>query len=67
MIYFQRFISARKKTISDPDAKQMLLESLALKNANTKCEKVIRSLKVQAAPMDGWISDMTNIGCNVYH
>ena len=64
--FFQRFISAVNKAISDPDAKQVLTETLAFENANTKCEKVIRPLKAQAWPMDDWIRDITNTSCNVY-
>jgi hypothetical protein len=55
------------KTVSDHDARQMLIESLAYENSNTKYKKVIRSLKVRAVPIDKCIRDTPGVGSNVYH
>ena len=35
--YLQRLVSAVNKNISDPEAKQMLVETLAFENVNTEC------------------------------
>jgi hypothetical protein len=54
------------KAISDPDTRQVLIETLVYDNANTKYKNVIRLLKAQVMPMDEWIRDKTNISSNVY-
>ena len=51
--YFcQRLVSSVNKVVSDPDERQVLIETLVYENANTECKNDIRPLKVQAAPMD---------------
>lgn len=55
------------KAVSDPDARQVLIETLVVEKLKTECKKVIRLLKAQTLSMAEWIKDMTNIGSNVYH
>jgi hypothetical protein len=41
-----------KAAVLDPDTRQVLIETFVYENANIKCKKVIRPLKVWAMPMD---------------
>lgn len=60
-------ISAVNKIISDPEAGQLLIETLAFENMNTDDKKVIGPLKVQAVLRDEWIKNMIDTGSNIYH
>ena len=42
----QRLVLAVNKAISDPDTKQVLIETLAYENVNSEYTKVVRLLKV---------------------
>lgn len=55
------------KVISDPDARQVLIETLVYEHSDIEWKKVIKPLKVWAVPMDKWIRNITDIGSNVYH
>lgn len=50
--FLHRLILAANKAISDLEARQMVIETLAFENLNTEHKKVIRALKVRALPMD---------------
>lgn len=39
-----------------------MIEILAFENANIECERTIRPLKAQVAPIDEWIGETTGIG-----
>lgn len=65
--YLQSLVSAINKAVSDPDVRQMVIEILAFENGNNECKRVIRPLKVQTAPMDKCIRDMTHTGSHEYH
>lgn len=43
------------RSIADPNVRNVLLESLALKMQIKNAKKVIRPLKAQRASLDGWI------------
>ena len=57
----QRLTKAVKIGITDPDVRQMLIESLAFENANLEYKKILGPLKVRSAPMDEWILHTMNI------
>lgn len=63
----KRWVSAADKSISDPDAKEILIETMIFQNSNTKCKRVIRLLKAQAAQIDMSIKDMNNISSHKHH
>lgn len=63
----QILVSAVKKALSDPDVRQVLIETLVEENANTECKEGITPSKTWKAHMDEWIKDTTNIGSNLYH
>ena len=48
----QRLVSLVNQAASDSAARQRLVETLVYENANIRCKKVIRPLKVWAMPMD---------------
>ena len=41
--------------MKNPEAKHVLIESLAFENANLECRKTLGPLKVRSAPIDEWI------------
>lgn len=54
------------RKLSDPEARKAVNESLAFKNANAECKRMIRPLKVRSAPTDEWIRNMTDIRPHSY-
>ena len=50
--FLQRLIKALNTGITDPEARRLILESLAFENANLDCKKIIGPLKSRSAPMD---------------
>ena len=46
--FLQRLASAMNNAVSDPGARQTLVETLAYENSDTKYKNVIRPLKVRA-------------------
>lgn len=57
----QRLTKAVHIGVSDPEARRVLIESLAFKNANLGCKKTLGPLKVRSAPIDKWILYTANI------
>jgi hypothetical protein len=64
LIFFTKISLSYKKAISDPDARQGLIVTLAFENVNNECKKL---LKVLTVPMYEWIRDKSNIGSKVFH
>ena len=56
-----RLTSAVDRMISDPDVGQILIESLALENANVECKRIIRPLRTRSAPKEEWIRHIIDI------
>ena len=48
----QRLTKAVQIGVTDPEARCVLIESLAFENANLECKKILGPLKVRSAPMD---------------
>lgn len=46
---------ALNRTISDPSATEILIESLTFENVYAKCKKAIRSLRARSVPLYEWI------------
>ena len=46
--------------VTNPEATQVLIESLGLENANLECKKIMGPLKVRSAPIDEWILHIVN-------
>jgi hypothetical protein len=65
--FLQRLVSAVNKVLSDPDVRQVLIETLAFENVNAKYKRAIRLLKAHTTPMDEWIRDMTDDASQVHH
>ena len=47
--------------MTDLEARQGLIESLAFENANLECKKILGPLKIRLAPMEEWILHTMNI------
>lgn len=67
MGFLQRLTIALNRAISDPNAKEILIKSLAFENANDKCEKVIRPLKARSAPLYKWIKTTAGTETNAHN
>lgn len=52
--------------ISDLKIRQILIESMAFKNANSECKKVIRPLKARSVAIDEWIIKTGDTGSHTY-
>ena len=46
--------------MTDPEARCILIESLAFENADIECKKIFGPLKVRSAPTDEWILHTMN-------
>lgn len=44
LTFLQRPTTSLNRTIPDPTAREILIDYLAFKNANTQCKNVLRSL-----------------------
>ena len=65
--FFTKTDSTVSRMISDPVARQILIESLAFENVNSKCKRIIRPLKARSAPIDEWIRNTADIGSHTYN
>ena len=45
-----------------PEVQELLLESLAYENANAECQKALRPLKSQGAPLEEYIKACHDVG-----
>ena len=59
--FLQRLTKAVQIGGTAPDARRVLIESLAFENANSECKKIHGPLKVISPPMDKWIPYTMNI------
>ena len=50
--------------ITDLEAKQVLIESLAFENDSLECKKILGPIKVRSAPMDKCILHTMNVDYN---
>lgn len=67
LFFLPILVLAVNKAISDSDTRQVLIEILEYENVNTECKKkIVRALTEKLAPIDKWISDMTDNGSNIY-
>ena len=57
----QILINALKIGVTDPEARQISLESLAFENANIEFKKIIGTLRSRSAPIDKWIQNTMNV------
>ena len=57
----QKFTPAINRIALDPEVRQILIDSLAFKNGNSECKKVIGPLKARSAAMDEWIRNTDDI------
>ena len=47
--------------MTDPEARHVLIESLAFKNVNLECKKILGPLKLRSAATDEWILYTNNV------
>lgn len=64
--YLQRLTSAVNTMISDSEVEKILIESLAFENSNSKCKRVIRSLKARLASIDEYIRKTSDLVSHAY-
>ena len=50
-----------------PDAREVLIESLAFQSNNTECKKVIRTLKPRSTPTYQCVTTTVDIESNVFN
>ena len=50
-----------KRMIPNSEARQTIIDSLALENANSQCKRLIRPSKVRSTLLEKWIQDTINI------
>ena len=62
----QRLTSSVSREVSDSEARQISTKLLAFENANSKCKRVIRSLKARSAPKDQEIRNLADSGAHIY-
>ena len=65
--FLQRLAKDVQIGATDPEARKVLMESLAFKNVNLKCKKLLRTLKVRSAPMGEWIMYIMNFETFYYN
>ena len=53
--FVQRLTKAVQIGIADPEARWVLIESLALKNYNLQCKKILGSLKLKSVLIYKWL------------
>ena len=53
--FLQRLTKAVQIGIPDPEARNIVIESLAYENANVKCKRILGPLKIRSAPLDEWV------------
>ena len=59
--FLQRLTKVVQIGVTDPEARQIILESLTFENANLECKKILGPLKIRSAPMNKWILHTMNI------
>lgn len=57
---------AVNRTLSDPEVRKVLIETLAFVNVISECKKVIKPLKARLASIDKWIRNTADIGSHTY-
>ena len=58
--FLYRLINTLQIEVTDPEARQIILESLAFENANLESKKIIGPLRSRSTPMDEWIQHIMN-------
>ncbi|XP_049981722.1 uncharacterized protein [Alexandromys fortis] len=53
--FLQRLTKAVQIGIPDPDARRIMIESLAYENANVECKKILGPLRFRSAPLEEWV------------
>nr|KAF6466093.1 hypothetical protein HJG63_011395 [Rousettus aegyptiacus] len=53
--FLSRLPTAIVRAVTLPEVQELLLESLAYKNANAECQRTLRPLKAQGAPLEEYI------------
>ena len=59
--FIQKLFSAVIIMIPDSEDGQIIIKSLAFKNANSLCKRITWSLKAMSAPLEEWIWDTINL------
>ena len=58
---FYKFNSFLHRAISDPSAREILIDSLTFENANYECKRAIRLLRAWSAPVYEWVKTTEDI------
>ena len=59
--FLQRLTKAVQIGIPDPEARNIVIESLAYENANVECKRILGPLKLRSAPLDEWVLHTMNV------
>lgn len=62
----QKWTSVVNRIVKDREVREILIETLAFKNANSGCKKEIRPLMAKSALIDECIRNTTDIGSHIY-
>ena len=64
--FLQRLIPTANIMTSDPDVRQILIETLAFENTSSECKWMIETLKPRSAAIDVGIRNTADIGSYAY-
>ena len=59
--FLQRLTKAVQIGIPDPEARNIVIESLAYENANVECKRILGPLKIRSVPLDEWVLHTMNV------
>jgi hypothetical protein len=60
-------MSTVNRAVSDPGAREGLIETLAFKNPNAEFKKAIKPLKARSAPVNECLKTTVDIGSNAFN
>ena len=52
--------------VTDPEARSIIIESLAYENANLEGKRIFGPLKIRSIPMDEWVLYIMNVETLAY-
>lgn len=65
-IFAKKWTTVVNRILKDTEVREILIETLAFKNANSGCKRRNRPLMAKSALIDEWIRKTTDIGSHIY-
>lgn len=63
----KKWTTVVNRILKDTEVREILIETLAFKNANSGCKRGNRPLMAKSALIDEWIRKTTDIGSHTYN